>query len=191
MFADTVRACGAVPEAGVADSQAASSLWVNVSVPDPLFVTLTVCVPGFAPPWAAENASVAGATASVGGGVTVSVTGMVFGEPVAPEAVTVTLPLYVPAPRPEMLGVTVSVCGAVPEAGDTVIHVASSEAVNDSVPAPVLDTSIVLAAGSVPPAVAENDRLDGETPSTGCGGSTVSVTATVLGEPLVPAAPVT
>ena len=58
-----------------------------------------------------------------------NVTGIVFGEPLAPAAVTVTDPLYVPAASPAGEAVTVSVPGALPDAGDTASHAASSEAV--------------------------------------------------------------
>ena len=85
-------------------------------------------------------------------------------------------------------GVTVSVAGAVALAGVTASHAASSDAVTSSVPPPVFVTATVLAAGLDPPCVALNDRLAGETASAGgAGGSTVSVTAIVLGEPVAPA----
>ncbi len=52
-------------------------------------MTLTVWAAGFAPPWVALNDSVAGATFSTGvDGLTVSVTSIVFGEPLTPGAVT-------------------------------------------------------------------------------------------------------
>ena len=67
---------------------------VQLSVPPPVLDTFTVCAAGFAPPAVPVNDRVAGATASTGvGGFTVSVTATVFGEPVAPVAVTVTVPV--------------------------------------------------------------------------------------------------
>src|SRR4051794_41859710 len=89
-----------------------------------------------------------------------------------------------------MSGVTVSVCGAVPDAGATDIHVASSDAVNDSVPPPALETSMVLPAGFAPPCVALNDRLAGVVASAGPGaaGGTLNGTGTTFGEPAAPAA---
>ena len=61
------------------------------------------------------------------------------------------------------------VLGAVPDAGVTDSHGALSEALNDSVPEPVLATARFCAAGLAPPTVAENDRLAGVTESTGGG----------------------
>ena len=53
----------------------------------------------------------------------------------------------------------------------------------------MLLTDTVLAAGSVPPTVAVNASVAGVTDSTGGGGgSTVSVTVTVFGEPVAPGA---
>ena len=90
-------------------------------------------------------------------------TGTVFGEPVAPAvvAVTVTVAVYVPAARPLMMGATESVAGAVALAGVTVSQAASSEAVTSSVPLPVLVTETFCAAGLEPPTVALKVRLDG------------------------------
>src|SRR5689334_2477087 len=58
------------------------------------------------------------------GGETLSVTAIVFGEPVAPAvvAVTVTVPVYVPAASPLTLAPIDSVAGAVAPAGVTVSH---------------------------------------------------------------------
>jgi hypothetical protein len=59
----------------------------------PLFEIVIVCAGGEDPTWPLIT-SAEGATASTaGGGVTTSVTGMVFGEFVAPAAVTVIVPL--------------------------------------------------------------------------------------------------
>ena len=81
---------------------------------------------------------------------------------------------------------TVSVCGAVPDAGVTDSHGASSDAVKESVPPPVFVTLSVLVAGLAPPAVAENDRLAGDTEIAGAA-ATVRVTGICFGEPWVPA----
>ena len=60
-------------------------------MPPPVFETFTVCAAGFAPPAVAVN-DTRGRTANTGvAGFTVSVTATVFGEPVAPAAVTVTV----------------------------------------------------------------------------------------------------
>ena len=93
-----------------------------------------------------------------------------MGEPVAPVAVTVTSVVYVPAARPLIEGVTVIVPEFVPLVGDTLSHVALSDAVQSIDPPPVLLTDSVLAAGLAPPAVAENDRLVGVTESAGGAG---------------------
>ena len=106
---------------------------------------------------------------------------MVFGEPSAPGAVTVRFVVYVPAVSPASDGVTVSV----PPDPETLSHETFSDAVQLNPPA---ETSTVLAAGLAPPCVPVNDRLDGATVSGGAGGPTVSVTGTVFGEPVAPAA---
>ena len=64
--------------------------------------------------------------------------------------------------------------GAVPLAGVTASHVASSDAVNDSVPAPVLATDRFWAGGLAAPWVAPNDRLAGVTDSAGGGAAPAS-----------------
>ena len=125
-----------------------------------------------------------------GGSLTVNVTGTVFGDPLTPAAVTVTVALWVPAARPAGFAVTVTAWGAEPLAGATDSHAASSDAVKLSVPPPVFVTSIVLPAGALPPTVAANASDAGDTASAGGGGCalTVSVTGTVAGEPCAPAA---
>src|SRR3954470_4215591 len=191
MVGVTVRVAGAVALAGVTASHAASSEAVTSSVPPPVLVTATVLAAGLVPPAVAVKASVVGETESAGGvgGLTVSVTVIVFGDPVAPVAVTVTSVVYVPAARPVIDGVTVIVPVFVPLAGDRLSHVALSAAVQSIDPPPVLLTDSVLAAGSEPPAVAVKARLPGVTDSAGgVGGSTVRVTGMVLGEPVAPEA---
>src|SRR2546423_1177145 len=134
-----------------------TQLLVPLKLSAPPNLPAAVCVaPVIAPalPWPEESA--AGVPA-----LTVSVTVIVFGDPVAPVAVTVTSVVYVPAARPVIEGVTVIVPVFVPLAGDTLSHVALSDAVQSIDPPPVLLTDSVLAAGSEPPAVAEKDRLAG------------------------------
>ncbi len=73
---------GAVPLAGLSDSQDADSVALQLIVPPPVFVTSKLCADGFAPPWVAVNDMVVLDTASTGGaGFTVSATSTVFGEP--------------------------------------------------------------------------------------------------------------
>ena len=108
----------------------------------------------------------------------------------APAAVTVTVAVWVPAVSPAIAAATVSSPAPVPLPGVTDSHGASSEAVHDSVPPPVLLTVKARVAGAAPPCVAAKARLPGVTASAGPGGagSTVSVTGTLRGEPLAPAA---
>src|SRR5256885_1055655 len=131
MVGVTVSVAGAVALAGVTASHAASSDSVTSSVPPPLLVTATVLAAGLGAPAVAVKARLEGVTDSAGGvgGSTVRVTGMVFGEPVAPDAVTVTSVVYVPAARPVVDGVTVMVPAFVPLVGDTLSQAAPSEAV--------------------------------------------------------------
>jgi hypothetical protein len=63
-----------------------------------------------------------------------------------------------------------------------------SAAVQLSVPPPEFETFTVWAAGLDAPAVPANDRLVGDTASTGVAGFTVSVTGIVLGDPEAPVA---
>jgi hypothetical protein len=91
----TARSRGALPLVGVTVSHDASSDALKVNVPPPVFVTASVLPAGLPAPASPANDNAAGATARTGGAgaVTVSVTGMVLGEPAAPAAVTVTAPL--------------------------------------------------------------------------------------------------
>ena len=93
--AEICKVCGAEPLVGVTESQPESLAAVKFSVPVPVFVTLTDCEAGLAPPCVALNVSVAGKTDSTGwgGAATTKVTVMVAGEPVAPADVTVTWPV--------------------------------------------------------------------------------------------------
>src|SRR4051794_9588545 len=122
------------------------------------------------------------------GGVTFSVTAIVFGEPVAPcvVAVTLTLPVYVPTARPLTFVPIDSVAGAVALAGVTLSHGWSEVAVTSRLPVPVFVTDAFWLAGLGPPCVALNVMVAGETDNTGGGGAaTVSVTAIVCGEPVI------
>jgi hypothetical protein len=116
----------------------------------------------------------------------VSVTGIVRGEPVAPGAETVIAAVWVPAPRPASATEAVIVLPFL----DRLSHGASSVAVHSSVPPPVLATVSVFGSGDVPPSTPPNARLAGVTDSSGPGGggSMVSVTGTIRGEPEAPAA---
>src|SRR6266404_2093688 len=93
----------------------------------------------------------------------VSVTNTTAGDPCAPDAVTVTCPVYDPGARPAAEAETCTLCGAVPLTGDTRSQLASPEAVKFSVPEPMLLTFNEAGRGSGPPWAALNDRLDGVT----------------------------
>ena len=102
------------------------------------------------------------------GGPIVRVTGTIFGEPCAPGAVIVRLPLYEPTPSPFVATLTSMLCGAVPLCGVAASHGASTEVVKSSTPAPELVTLTCAWAGIGPPWSAANDSVVGETASTGC-----------------------
>ena len=172
----TVTVPAFVPLPGDTLSQLTPSDAVQSIDPPPVFETANVLAAGDAPPAVPLNDSVAGVTDSAGGvgGSTVNVTATVFGEPVAPADATVMSVVYVPAPSPVIVGVTVTVPPFVPLAGDTLSQLALSDAVQSIDPPPVFETANVLAAGDDPPAVPENASVAGVTDSTGgAGGSTV------------------
>ena len=100
-------------------------------------------------------------------GATVKVTVILAGEPWAPADVTVMWPVYVPAVSVPTVAETCKVCGAVPLVGVTASHDESLAAVKLSVPVPVFVTFAVWDVGFVPPCVALNVRVRGETDKTG------------------------
>jgi len=88
--------------------------------------------------------------------VIVSTTVTVF---VVPPPVSVTWPVYVPAFSPVVDGLTASVAGVVPEAGESPSHVWSLVPVKDSVPVPVLVMLNAAGATLDAPACAAKFRL--------------------------------
>jgi len=86
---------------------------------------------------------------------------MLTGEPVTPVEVIVTVPLYVPAPNPEVSTLTDTVDGASPLAGIAESQVALSDAAQESVPPPAFVTDIDWEAGLAPPACPVNERFSG------------------------------
>ena len=72
---------------------------------------------------------------------------MVAGEPCAPAAVMVTLPMYVPAVRLPTTTDICRLCGAVPEAGLTVSQVESLPVVKLKLPEPLLVRFTLAGAG--------------------------------------------
>jgi len=167
---DTVD--GAAPLAGVAESQGALSDAVHESVPPPAYATDIVWEAGLASPACPVNARLPGVTdntgaAPGGGAVTVSVTVMLTDEPVAPAEVIVTVPLYVPAPNPEVSTLTDTVDGATPLAGVAESQGALLDAAQESVPPPAFVTDTAWETGLAPPSWPANARLPGVTDNTG------------------------
>jgi len=116
----------------------------------------------------------------------VAVTGMVWGDPDAPDAVIVMVALLVPITSPAVFTDTVTELGAVPEAGESVSQEALLVAVQERVPAPEFVIDSDWEAGFPCPWNAENERLVGLTASVG--GASVNVTGTLTGELDAPAA---
>src|SRR5690349_7649681 len=93
-FADTVRVFGALPDAGDTVSHDRSLVTLKSSVPPPRLATDTDCAAGSAPSATAENESAEVETSiAAGDSLTVNVTVTVFGDPLAPPAVTITCPV--------------------------------------------------------------------------------------------------
>jgi len=91
----------------------------------------------------------------------VNVTGTVCGVLVAPVAVMVIVPLYVPALKPEIAAVIVIVPGAVPLVGESVSHAALDEVVQFNVPPPELEMFNACVAGLLPPCMPLKVKLVG------------------------------
>ena len=166
-------------------SQAALSLALHVKVPPPVLLILRVWTVGLLPPcWAVKERLVGLAPMAGGTGafVTVNVTGTVTEE--APGALTVTVPLWLPAVKEPVLALNVTAPFPVPEAGLNDNHAALSLAIQLSVPPPVLAILKVWVAGLAPPCVAVKVKLVGLAPMVGGTGAvvTVNVTGTVSEE---------
>ena len=172
-----------VPDDGLTVSQAALPLALQLKVPPPVLLMLTVWAEGLAPPcWAVKDrlvglAPMAGGTGAV---VTVKVTGTVTG--VAPVALRVMVPVCVPAVSAPVVTLTVTTPLPVPEAGLTVSQGALSLALHVRVPPPVLLRLSVWVAGLLPPCWAVKERLVGLALMAGGTGAaaTVKVTGTVI-----------
>ena len=147
---------GAVPEVGETRSQGTFAVAVQLTVPPPLPDIETCCCAGVAPPVVWANVSAWGETVSVGAGggaVTVRVILIDTGLFDAPTAAICTSPPYGPAARPAGFTATTNPDDAVPEAGDTVNHVAFVVAVQVSAPPPPLLIWIDWPDGTDPPIV--------------------------------------
>src|SRR4051794_32296236 len=86
------------PLAGEPTSQPIGSDAVHPNVPVPVLLMVMPCPGGFDPCSAVKEREVGDTlnTGAAGGGVTVSVTSTMRGDPVAPAAVKVIAPVYVP-----------------------------------------------------------------------------------------------
>jgi hypothetical protein len=128
----------AVPDAGLSVSQLALSLAVQLAEPA---LTLIVNVLGGGVPGLAmflKKFMLVGFSVIVGELVTVKVTGIVLGELLAFGEVIVMLAEYTPTARPVLLTDTVSVDGAVPDAGLILSQLALSLAVQFNTPTGVV-----------------------------------------------------
>ena len=153
MLAVAVNEFGAVPERGESKSQELVELTLQLKVPVPELLIVTVCEVGLLPPCVAEKARLVGLRLIVGicGAVRVSVTFIVCGVFVAPVAVTVMGVEYDPAVIPPVLMVRETVPAPVPERVLKVSHGAFSERAQVIVPEPVLEMTRFCAAGLLPP----------------------------------------
>src|SRR5204863_7678151 len=105
---------GAVPEPFERVAHSVSEVAVQFSVPPPALETPIAKVFGAVLPTNAVSVRALGGTANCGGGVSVNVTVIWAGLPVAPADITVTCPVCVPVASPAGLSVTVIEAGAVP-----------------------------------------------------------------------------
>jgi hypothetical protein len=111
----------------------------------------------------------------VSAAATVNVTGTV--TEVAPVALRVTVPLWLPAVKVPVVAVSVTAPLPVPEAGLSVNHAALSLALQLKVPPPVLLMVKVWAVG-LAPARAVKEKLAGLAPMAGGRGAVVTVNVT-------------
>src|SRR5262249_46234516 len=105
-----------------------------------------------------------------GGKLMPRLTGTLFGEPCAPVAVNVIVPLRFPANNPPTFTETEMEADPLPEVGLTESHDGEEVAVHASMPPPELLTCTICDAGFVPPWIAENDRAVALSESIGEGG---------------------
>jgi hypothetical protein len=147
------------PEAGLTVSQ----LMASLTLQDPLDVIDKDWLAGWAAPWVALKFKLAGLAVNVAaaGAETVSVTGIDWGELLAPDPMTLIEAGYVPAASPDMLTVAVKEFGAVPETGESASQELVELTLQLNVPVRELLTVTVCEAGLLPPCVAEKARLVG------------------------------
>jgi hypothetical protein len=171
-----------MPEAGLRVSQVALSLAAQVRVPPPVLLMVRAWAAGLPPPCWEVKDRLDGLMPIVGGAATAKVTGTV--TEVAPVAVIVIVPVWLPVARPPVAAVRVTVPLPVPEIGDAVSQAALSLTDHVNVPPPVLLMVRVWFAGLTPPCVAAKVRLVGLAPIAGGTGAAVTVrlTGTETGE---------
>src|SRR5207247_6621320 len=116
---------GAVPEPFERVAHSVSEVAVQFSVPPPAFEIPIANVLGAVLPTNAVSVRALGVTANCGGGVSVNVTVIWAGLPVAPADVTVTWPVCVPVASPAGLSVTVIDPAPVHPPGTALSHVVS------------------------------------------------------------------
>ena len=133
---------GAVPEPLDNVSQGAFDAADQFSTPPPIFEMVTGAGCGLGCPWKPSNEIEAGDTPRLGLLMT-KVTATLCGLLVAPAAVTVMVPLYVPGASPATFAETVRVAAFVPDVGATLSQVALSLTLQLSVPLPELLIEIV------------------------------------------------
>lgn len=183
MAAVTVIVPFPLPEFCESVNQGALSLAIHVSVPPPVLLMLSVWAAGFPPPCCAVKDRVVGIAAMRGGtgaSATMNVTGTeVF---LAPGALMVIAPLYVPTANEPVAALILIAPLLVPEAGESVNQAALSLAVQVSVPPPVLLMFSVWVAGLPLPRWTVKEKLVGLVPMAGGtgAGATVKLTGMVI-----------
>ncbi len=139
MAAVTVIVPFPVPEVCESVNQGALSLAVQVRVPPPVLLMFSVWAAGLPPPCCAVKDRVVGLAPMLGGtgaAITVKVTGTEV--LLAPGALMVIVPLYVPTANEPVAALTLIAPLLIPEAGESVIQAALSLAAQVRVPPPVL-----------------------------------------------------
>ena len=128
-----------MPVPGLRVNHGVLSLALQFNVPPPVLLMLRVCAAGFAPLWVAAKDRLVGLAPMAGGtgaAATVKETGTV--TVVAPGALRVMVPLWVPTVRVPVATLTVMLPFPVPELGLRINHAVLSLALQFNVPPPVL-----------------------------------------------------
>ncbi len=183
MAAVTVIVPFPVPEVCESVNQGALSLAVHARVPPPVLLMLSVWAAGLLPSCCAAKDSVVG-LAPMRGGTGAAATVTVTGTEVllAPGALRVIMPLYVPTANEPVAALTLIAPLLIPEAGESVNQAALSLAVQVRVPPPVLLMFSVWAAGLPSPCWTVKAKPVGLAPMAGGtgAGATVRLTGMVI-----------